>query len=53
MRAPSYSDKAERAFQQHESVRKIVEKKDIQSNLYIKTRLKNLVKTKEMVSRKD
>lgn len=49
----SYSDKAERAFQQHEAVRKIVSKKDIQQNLYIKQRQKALVKIKEFVSKED
>jgi len=49
----SYSEKAERAFQQHEAVAKIVDKKDIQQNIYIKNRQKALVKTKEWVSRKE
>ena len=48
-----YSEKAERAFEQHENVKKIVEKKDIQQNLYIKTRQKALVETKKFVSQKD
>jgi hypothetical protein len=46
----SYSEKAERAFRQHEAVRKIVEKKDIQQNLYIKNRQKALVETKKWVN---
>ena len=49
----SYSQKAERAFQQHEAVSKIVEKKDIQQNLYIKNRQKTLVEIKKMVSKED
>lgn len=52
MKSPSYSEKAERAFQQHETVNKLLNKKDIQDNIYIKNRLKALVKTKEMVSGK-
>jgi len=49
----TYSQKAERAFEQSEAVEKIVNKKDIQNNLYIKNRLKALVKVKEFVSKKD
>ena len=49
----TYSEKAERAFQQGESVRKIVEKKDVQQNLYIKNRQKALVETKKIVSKED
>jgi hypothetical protein len=49
----TYSEKAERAFQQGEAVKKIVDKKDVQQNLYIKNRLKDLAKTKEWVSKKD
>jgi len=49
----TYSEKAERAFQQHEVVKKIVEKKDIKQNLYIKNRQKALIKTKEWVNRED
>jgi len=53
MRAPSYSEKAERAFQQSEAVAKIVDKKDIRQNIYIKNRQKALARTKEWVSKKD
>lgn len=48
-----YSEKAERAFQQHEAVKKIVDKKEIKQNLYIKNRLKNLAKVKKFVSEED
>jgi len=49
----SYSEKASHAFEQHEAVKKIVDKKDIQQNIYIKNRQKALAKTKEWVSHKE
>lgn len=51
MAIQKYSEKAERAFQQHEAVRKMNEKVGIQDRIYIKNRQKALAKTKEFVSK--
>ena len=48
-----YSEKAERAFQQDETVRKLINKVGIQDRVYIKNRQKALAKTKEFVSKED
>ena len=53
MRIKTYSEKAERAFQQHEAVRKVLNKVSVQDRVYVKNRQKALAKTKEFVSKED
>lgn len=50
MRSPGYEEKFQRSLEQKTKVEKILNKKDIQDNLYIKNRLKNLAKVKKFVS---
>ena len=49
----SYSERFERSVEQREAVDKILNRKDIKQNLYIRDRQKALAKTKEFVSKED
>jgi len=49
----SYSERFERSVAQREAVDKILNKKEIKQNLYIKNRQQALVETKKFVSKED